>query len=69
VIELNDVLDGKLITGMDAGLESLNGNQVGFLAFFNDGSRGVYVAAIPEPNTVTLLIFGMLAIALRNRRR
>ncbi len=63
VLSVGDVLDDKIVSGL--GLQG-DGciNNLGHLAFtikFDDGSWGVY-AAIPEPCTLSLMVFGLLAL-------
>jgi hypothetical protein len=67
VLSVGDVLDNKIVSGL--GLQG-DGciNNLGHLAFtirFDDGSWGVY-AAVPEPCTLSLMVFGVLA--LRRKR-
>jgi hypothetical protein len=44
VIDLTDTLDGKNITFIKAGNESLSGDEIAFYVEFDDGSAGIYVA-------------------------
>lgn len=48
VIDLNDTLDGKVITTFRTGDGSLSANQIAFCAFFEDASNGVFVATLPS---------------------
>ena len=56
VISTDFTLDGKAITGFRYGEGGFDGNNVGFVATFDDFSQGVYVAnPIPDPCAVFLL--------------
>jgi hypothetical protein len=66
--ESGDVLDGKVISSFDFGPRGLSGDQLAFQAHFEDGTFGVYLAAIPEPGTGLLLALGLIALAARRRR-
>jgi hypothetical protein len=48
VIDIEDSLDGKDVTGLAFGPNGLSGRRIAFTAAFSDGSGGVYVAEIPE---------------------
>ena len=46
------LLDGKIVTALQTGPESLSGHQIAFTALFTDGSEGIFVdtvAASPVP--------------------
>lgn len=46
VIDLSDMLDGKMLSALRLGRGGLSGNQVAFGATFTDGSEGIFVATI-----------------------
>lgn len=48
VIDLSNTLDGKTLTHLFLGYESVSGNQIAFAAQFANGSRGIYVAEVNE---------------------
>ena len=43
------MLDGKTVEDIAFGHEGLDGTQVTFLAYFDDGSEGIYIADIEFP--------------------
>ena len=67
LIETGDNLDGKVVDGIDFGSEGYSGDQIAFLASFDDGTSGVYLASIPEPGTALLLAAGLLALGANRR--
>jgi hypothetical protein len=68
IIDRTIPLDGKTISSFDfSDNEGLSGDEIVFIATFNDGSKGVYVAVIPEPACAALLMFGGI-ILLRRRQ-
>ena len=68
VIEASDVLDGRVVSFFALGPEGLDGDQLAFTAYFEDGTSGVYLAHIPEPGTALLLGVGLAALAARQPR-
>lgn len=69
VIEAGDPLDGRVVSDFALGHEALSGDQLAFTAYFEDGTQGVYVAAIPEPGGTAMLASGCLALAALRQRR
>ena len=69
VIEVGDLLDGKVVTWIEFGSEGFAGDQIAFLASFGDGTQGIYVASIPEPGTALMLATGLLALGASRRAR
>ena len=53
VIDLNDTLDGKTITGLLLAPGGLSGDPLGFVATFGDGSQGVYVVPVVVEVAIT----------------
>jgi hypothetical protein len=49
LIGRGDTLFGKRISSVVLGTDGLSGDQIGFLARFNDGSSGIFVATVPLP--------------------
>jgi hypothetical protein len=71
LLEVSDLLAGRTSSDFDLGAETLSGDQLAFTAFFEDGTRGIYLATIPEPASALLLAIGLLAVSAgpRSRRR
>jgi hypothetical protein len=77
VIGENDTLDGKVLREFGFGPEGLSGEQIAFLALFDDSSLAIYVAelrpsSIPESSSGTLLVTGLaglLAVGWHCQRR
>ncbi len=46
VIEVLDSLDGKRVSSLRVAPEGLDGDQLGFRAYFTDGSEGIYLATL-----------------------
>lgn len=67
VIDLTDLLDGKIIDSLAIGKEGLSGNSIAFTAYFSDGSSAVYVAT-PEPASALLFVLGLGLLVSRKRR-
>jgi hypothetical protein len=67
LIEVGDLLDGKIVGGIDFASEGFSGDQVAFLASFGDGTSGIYLANIPEPGSALLLGAGLLALGASRR--
>jgi hypothetical protein len=62
VIDINDMLDGKPLDslGFASDQGGLSGNQIAFLALFEDGSQGVFVATVvPEPTAFISSLAGL----------
>jgi MYXO-CTERM domain-containing protein len=63
-----DVGNGELRQITQLRAESFNSsNQLGFLAFFTDGTNGAFIATVPEP--AALLLTAALLAPLHRRRR
>ena len=64
-----DMGDGELRQITQLWAESFNSaNQLGFIAFFTDGTNGAFVATVPEPSSVLFLAAPALLIFSRRRR-
>jgi hypothetical protein len=53
VIDMQDTLDGKTITGLRLGPAGLSGDPVAFTATFSDGSQGVYTLPVVAEVEIT----------------
>jgi hypothetical protein len=69
VIEVGDLLDGKVVSGIEFGSEGFYGDQIAFHASFDDGTTGIYLANIPEPGSALLLAAGLSGLAASRRSR
>jgi hypothetical protein len=70
VVDLNDIIDGRSITGLQLASTGLFGDPIAFEATFADGSQGIYVAAVPEPGVMLLcgsFVLGTVGSRLRRR--
>lgn len=67
VIGNGDVLSGKTVWAVEIGREALDDGQIAFHVAFTDQSQGIYIAVVPEPGSMILLI-GVLGCLLRRRR-
>ena len=65
LIDTTQTLDGKTVNSFMIGQDALASGSVSFYANFSDGTRGTYVAAVPEPCIV--MIIGGLFAAFRCR--
>ncbi len=50
VVAAGDVLDGKTVSDLEYGIDSLDGPRLAFLAIFTDGTSGVYTTLAPTCN-------------------
>ncbi len=48
VVAAGDELDGRVVRSATIGRQAVNQRRVAFLASFDDGSQGVFVATVPE---------------------
>ena len=53
VIDLNDTLDGKTLTGLLLGPGGLSGDPLAFAATFSDGSQGIYTVPVVVEMEIT----------------
>ena len=53
VIDLNDTLDGKTLTGLLLGPGGLSGDALAFAAAFSDGSQGIYTIPVVAETEIT----------------
>jgi hypothetical protein len=67
IIDTTDTLAGKNVKFVDMDNESFVGNQVAFHVQFDDDTEAIYVATIPEPATVAVLLLAALALPRRSR--
>ncbi len=47
VVNLNDIIDGRSITGLQLAATGLSGDPIAFQATFADGSQGIYMWSLP----------------------
>jgi len=47
VVDLNDILGGRSITGLSLSRSGLSGDPITFQATFADGSQGVFIWSLP----------------------
>ena len=47
VVDLNDILDGRSITGLSLSRTGLSGDPIAFQATFADGSQGIFIWSLP----------------------
>ena len=66
-----DVVDGRTLSSIIMGTEGLSDNQVAFYATFTNGTKGIFVATVPEPATVELALcgIGLCMLGARLRRQ
>lgn len=62
-------LDGKAVSNVALGPDGFSGNEVAFTADFTDGSSGIYLMQIPEPQSLGLLVAVAGALLYRPYRR
>ncbi len=65
VLAWGDTLDGKIVMDTLIGMQSLSGDSLALYVEFTDGSRGIYMATIPAPGTLVLVLVPFLC----SRRR
>ena len=71
VVDEDDMLDGKDIkkVSFTSDNNGLSGNEIVFIAIFEDESQAVFVATpIPEPSTATLAAYALLGLLGRRSR-
>jgi hypothetical protein len=68
LIELSDTLDGRTVTNLFMSVEALDGDQFVFRAWFQDGSEGIYIATVPEPATICLLVLAGFVMPVLRRK-
>jgi secreted trypsin-like serine protease len=71
VVGTGDVLDGKTVTGLSFGANSITGDYFSFIIAYNGNESAIYTTnllAIPEP-AVTGLCGGLAALAALCLRR
>jgi hypothetical protein len=70
ILASGDTLFGQTINSLTMNVEGLSGNQIAFLAKFTNGNSGIYIATVPEPSTLLLLVVGLLGLtAYASRKR
>lgn len=62
VIATGDMLDGRTVSRVDIGRESLSANRIAFRAVFTDGSEGIYVAT--GPGAAAVPVVGPLGVGV-----
>lgn len=70
--DLNDILDGRAITGLSLSRTGVVDDPAVFEVTFDDGSQGIYIASVPDPGTIVLGGLGGCWLSLGvgcNRRR
>jgi hypothetical protein len=70
VISPGDTLDGRTVASLSFSDDRpLSGRDLVFTANFSDGSTGLFLAAVPEPEVAGLAAIGLIAAAASRGRR
>lgn len=69
IVEVGDTVDGRTIASITQG-EGFVDSSIPFQASFTDGSAGVYLASVPEPTSMAMMLLplALAALCLRTRR-
>jgi len=68
VIGIGDLLSNKRIDRLEMSPDALSGSLLMFTAHFTDNSTGIYMARVPEPSSIALMLPVLLAMRRRRRR-
>jgi hypothetical protein len=71
ILDVNDVLDGKMLLSIGLNNESFDGSSVAFKVGFDDGTRAIYradISLVPVPAVIGLIIVGVTGIGYHHRR-
>ncbi|TWU27618.1 PEP-CTERM sorting domain-containing protein [Bythopirellula polymerisocia] len=71
IVATGDTLDGRSVSGLRFGIDSLDAGVLAFAASFTDGTSGVYTTSIvvPEPSSLILVAIGMVMFMRRRAKR
>jgi hypothetical protein len=62
ILATGDRVFGQTVRNLEMDVEGLSGNQIAFLAEFDNGNSGIFIATIPEPSMALLLAVGLFSI-------
>jgi hypothetical protein len=64
ILREGDSLDGKTVSFLELGRDSLSGNEIAFHAGLDGVDSGIFVATVPEPHSTLVGVFAITAVAL-----
>jgi hypothetical protein len=69
IVGAGDGVLGQIVRNVSIGPDALSGHQIAFWASFTNGNSGIFVASLPEPTELTLLLIFLCVVSSRGRRR